>query len=812
MKKLSPNNGIFLKFETLRSRLKDMIYDQDEAIDEVVDAFIHTACKPAGSPPKAVFTFLGPPAAGKTYLARSLAKLSDEFEDFRQFDMSQYTAPEDGDRLIGQKHTPDGAADGELTAFLKKHPKSIIVFNNIEKADNQLQLALLDVLTNKDEDACPDTRETVIIFISVLGIALYQNREFMKNFRENKLRSQSLIIDALSKEKKIVFDAFQNALAPKLLSLMSQNYIVLFNRLSLKSMVRIGSAALMQLSEHFTETTHIEMIYRPLESIVKLFILSFAPYINIKRIQQKLPDILLDKITRFIRETNTSPQKVVFKISDQPKNFLKENDEKSETLAQQMFIRSETLELTWKVSTRKDTVSFTVEHAELKSLSSSKTLLREELPVIRFSNIGFEDIAGNISIKKTLKEIITVLRQPDKVKQFKVDMPKGMLLYGPEGMGKTMLGKAFAKEAGLPYIYASGSEIFDPQYLNQVYQKAKAFAPGIVFLDEIDMKGIVEGVVTTMPTDQLVMELDAISSAPDEFIFTVATAQDKTAVSPEIIAPGRIDLFVEVPEFDMEARRFFIEKILEKPHDGKINMDKVVRYISGMSGYDLERIGKEASLYAIRKNMDCITEDLLIEHINNIKYGHKLDTKRIRNFEEEIRRTACHEAAHAVLSYSLLPHIKIEQVTIAPRYETLGFVSYSAEEFANNATKEEIFNNICVMLAGRTSQIRKFGANGIDSGASNDLEQATYLAYIAIASLGMDEVVGYVHADILRQNVSKQMFFRQIEEQLSKWIKDASEKTEGLVEKYWDKIEKLAEILVRQEIVDGAELEKIMKD
>ncbi|HAO22835.1 MAG TPA: hypothetical protein DCQ37_21705, partial [Desulfobacteraceae bacterium] len=474
MKKLSPNNGIFLKFETLRSNLKDMIYDQDEAIDEVVDAFIHTACKPADSPPKAVFTFLGPPAAGKTYLARSLAKLSDEFEDFKQFDMSQYTAPEDGDRLLGQKHTPDGVADGELTAFLKKHPKSIIVFNNIEKADNQLQLALLDVLTNKDEDACPDTRETVIVFISILGIALYQNREFMKNFRENKLRSQSLIIDALSKEKKIVFDAFQNAFSPKLLSLMSQNYIVLFNRLSLKSMVRIGAAALTQLSGHFAETTHIEMIYRPLESIVKLFILSFAPYINIKRIQQKLPDILLDKITRFIRETKTSPEKVVFRISDQPKNFLKENDEKSETLAQQMFIRSETLELTWKISTRKDTVSFTVEHAELKSLSSSKTLLREELPVIRYSNIGFEDIAGNISIKKTLKEIITVLRQPDKVKQFKVDMPKGMLLYGPEGMGKTMLGKAFAKEAGLPYIYASGSEIFDPQYLNQVYQKAKA--------------------------------------------------------------------------------------------------------------------------------------------------------------------------------------------------------------------------------------------------------------------------------------------------------------------------------------------------
>lgn len=811
MGKTVSHKSVFLEFEKLRTQLKQVIYDQDEAVDEVVDAFIHMNYRPMETPPKAIFSFLGPPASGKIYLAKLITEFLDEFEAFKIFDMGQYGEPENEARLLGQTVTYEGVQEGELTKFIKNHPKSIILFDEIEKADNQLQLALLDLITGREAESEVDYSQAVIIFTSTLGSALYQNKKFLSTFKKNKLRAQALIMDAVSKERKLVYDTIRNAIAPKLLSSMSQNYIVLLNKLSLDSMIRIGSESLKRLSTHFTEKSKIELEYQWFDPLVKLMVLSFAPYIDAKGVQQKLPDALFYKITRFIQETQTIPDKVTFKLSKSAKLFLDELYKEKDILEQKLFKKNEAVELEWKSYKRGENLVFTIDRAELKKLPPSKELFREERPSVEFPTMGFEDIAGNKTIKKNLRQIISILKKPELVKKFDIDMPKGMLLYGPKGVGKTMLGKAFAKEAEIPFIYVSGSELFDPDYIREVYQKAKKFAPSIVFLDEIDIKGIIEGVYTNMPAEQVVMNLNELSSDPDEFVFTIATAQNKEEIDAAIIAPGRIDTFVEVPELDKEARRFFIEKILEKPNDGKIDVDKVVRYISGMSGYDLQRIGNEASLYAIRNNMNRITEEILIEQINNIKYGYKLEKKHIRNLEEDLKSTAYHEAGHAVLSYLLLPDIKIEQVTIAPRLETLGFVSYTAEDFAGNVSKEEIFNNICVFLAGRVANIKKSGAGGINTGASNDLEQASYQAYVAIANLGMDEEVGYVHVDTLAQNINKQIFLKKVEERITKWISDATAKTEILVEKHWDKIDKLASILIQQEIVDGEELENIMK-
>ena len=230
-----------------------------------------------------------------------------------------------------------------------------------------------------------------------------------------------------------------------------------------------------------------------------------------------------------------------------------------------------------------------------------------------------------------------------------------------------------------------------------------------------------------------------------------------------------------------------------------------------MNGYELQRIGKEASLHAIRHGLDCISEEILIEQINIIKYGSKLEKKHIRNLEEDLRMTAFHEAGHAVLSYLLLPNTKIEQVTIAPRLRTLGFISYSFEDFPSNLSKEEIFNNICVLMAGRTASIKKFGPKGMDTGAASDLEDATRQAYTAIANLGMDEELGFVHADTLSRNVNKQLFQEVVERQVRLWIDKATRMAGELEEANWQQIDTLANILIRQEIVDGGELEKIMQ-
>lgn len=800
------SKSLFFKYEQLHKELKKIIYGQDEAIDDIIDALIAATYKPAKTPLRAIFTFLGPPAVGKTYLAESLVALLEELDAFKVFDMGQYTDPLDVEKLIGKKN----GGDGELPFFLKNHPRSVVVFDDIERSDVQIQLALLDFLTASAKESGLDLSGTIVIFSSTLGSALYQSREFLESFKKNKLHAQALIMDHISKEKKAVYDIIQSAIAPKLLSVMAQNTLVLFERLGLEAITRIGADAILELAEHFLKKSGLKIEFRNFESLVTILTLSFAPYINAKRVRVKLPDLLFYQITQYLRSAKEMPQKIVFDLSAEVLGFLEDLGDKTD-LAQRLFRKNETVEIEFQTYKHRKSVTFFVAKAFITRPLPSLELYKEERPGIEFSTIGFGDIAGQSGVKKTLRQIMTILKEPGLAKKFDIPMPKGLLLYGPAGVGKTMLAKATANEAELPLVTVAGSDLFDPVFIKMAYLKAREYAPSIVFLDEIDTKGIIEGAYANMPADQLVLEIDSLPSSPDEFVFTIATARNKEEINPLIIESGRIDIFVEVPELDREARRFFIEKILQKPNDGKIDIDKVVHYISGMSGYDLQRIGTEASLYAILNNLDLITEEIIIEQINNIKYGTRLEKKQIRNIEEDLKKSAYHEAAHAVLSSLLLPEVKIEQVTITPRAQTLGFVSYTTEETVSNVSKEEIMASICVALAGRIAKIKKFGTKGLDSGAVLDLEQATYQAYIAIATLGMDEEIGYVHIDTLLQNVSKELFKQKIEERIKAWIDEARTKTEALVQKHWTKIEQLARLLIKKEIISGSELEQIMK-
>lgn len=800
-------NDIFKKAEDIKNKLLKSVYDQNDAIEDVVNALIQSDYKENNHSPKATFTFIGSNSSGKAYLAEKISQNLPDIKSFRSFNMAQYTSVDEGYYLYAISPDKESNQEGELIRFIREYPNSVLLFEDIDKADPQVQFNLLTVLTHNE--GLVDFSKCIIVFSTSLGRELYQSSHFLNSFKLDKLRAQARLVETLLKEKKIVMDTIQSCFSPKLVSFMAQNTIVLFKSLSLNATSKIGLNALNDLLPSFIEKTGVFVELVNNELLSKLITLSFSPYINALLVQKKLPEVIFSKVTEYIKKEKKIPSKVIFKVSKGTQEFISKLFTKHPLLDKELERKHQYIKLKWKEELNDKILTINLINASLKKIPDNITVsVQERMPIIESSNIRFNDIAGQTKVKKNLKEIINILKKPKLVDKFKIDMPKGLLLFGPKGVGKKLLAQAFIKETGMPFIRVSGSDLFDQFYLHEVYQKAKEYSPCIVFLDEVDIKGIVDGVIAPIPTEFLISELKSIKH---EKVFTIATSQQKESVDPNLLMPGNIDMFVEVPELDKEARRFYINKILKKPNDGKINVERVVHYISGMNGDDLERLGREAALGAIKHNLEYITEEILIEQINVIKYGTKLEGNKLKNFEEDLKKTAYHEAGHAIISMVLRPEIKIEQVTISPRSESLGFVSYNIEDYLNNVTKEEMRGSICVSLAGSLAKQKKFGKESLDSGAISDFEQATAEAYVAISSLGMDEDLGHISIGGFGSNVSN-FLNDKIQERVLEWLKESKNETERLLEQYWDKVEKLAKQLIENEVVEGFELEKIMKE
>ncbi|MEA2029468.1 MAG: AAA family ATPase [Campylobacterota bacterium] len=428
-------------------------------------------------------------------------------------------------------------------------------------------------------------------------------------------------------------------------------------------------------------------------------------------------------------------------------------------------------------------------------------------PQLQNPKIIFEDIVGHTHIKERLRSIIKIIQNPKKLHAFDISMPKGLLIYGPSSVGKKMLANAFVNEAKMRYYEISGSNLFDLNYIKEVYDEASKHAPCVVILEDIDIQGIMQGALTQVSFSDIAKVLESF----DTPIFTIATAQSLDGIDPVLTAPQKLDFLIEVAKLDRDARGFFIDKILQKPHDESIDKERIIRYITGMSAMELERLGRMAALSVIEQGGEVITEEILIEQINIIKYGHKVEAQMIKNLEEEMKMTAYHEASHAVLSSLLLPHIKIEQVTISRRSKMLGFVSYNAEDETSNLTKEELFHDVCILLAGRMAKIKKVGEAQMDSGATSDLSQASLNIYAAISNLGMDKELGFINIDAIAM-LDTQFLALAIEKRFLFWMKEAQKVTQKLVDEHWEMIEQVALLLIEKEIVEGDELSQIVGD
>ena len=797
-------NAYIKKLETAREFLNHHVLEQEVAVDEVVYALYEKAKQPMKGAPLEVFLFCGAPSSGKRYLAQKLAEQDEHFSDFITIDMGRFIDPANGDELYGVGLDENGSIRryGELYLIMQEKPNCVLVFDSIDKADPNVQATLAKMIA-EPENFDISFAEAVVIFTTNYGEELYKKGSYLEHFTADPIKGRDWMVELLATKE---LQPGRDLMAAELLTLFLHHHVVPFGELSIKILAEIGLKAVRSLLPVFGKKIGAEVKMSSSKSLAALLTLSSLPYINAREIKNKMPELLFFEISRLLKKAGHTPKTLNIEIGDGAKKFYDRYKDAINAHVSDAHSQLKSVHLTWKDSWEGSHATVTLVGAEFRKNLNQKMHDYGQKPRIRVSEIGFADIAGQKQVKAALKEVINLLGKQEMLEKFHTTLPRGMVLYGPDGVGKTTLAEAFCKEADMPYIIISTSELFNQNYVKHVYHIAKMQAPMAVILERIDMQGVVEGMVTTVPADPIVEMIESL--AAHDMVFTIATANSD--ISGELTKSGRVDMRIEVPELDKEARKFYVQQILKKPNDGKIDPERVVRYISGMSRDELERLDREVAINAVKKGLSVISEELIIEQINIIKYGQKLDSKKVKNFDEELKMTAYHEAGHAVLSNILLPDIRIEQVTITPRSDALGFVSYSSEDYESNVTKEELFSNVCVLLAGRIAKLKQFGeVKGLDSGAMNDLERATAQVYMAITMLGMDEELGMISLGALDESIIP-IFGRKIEERIQDWITRAKTKTELLVAQHWDKIEALAKKLIEHEVVEGEELESII--
>ncbi|WP_456403494.1 AAA family ATPase [Hydrogenimonas sp.] len=747
---------------------------------------------------EAMIVLAGPPACGKNFVAKVIARYLQR--ETLILHMGEFSYSDDIERLVGKK--------GVLESWIEAHPDGVVVFEDIDRAEHSIQRMLAAIVADGAPDDLRRYRQAIFLFTFSVNDPSWYDKRFLANFYDNPLLWQGKFYEQVAKAAEA--DAEGNLVTlfdPEILTVFSEGDLALFRALDFQALHRICRQVLETSVRRLNESQVVQIEIDSPDETALGFLLGYSPYLNAKRIAHKLPAQIADILSAAPPET----KRCRIGLSKGAKEALKRFLDPSFDL--KYFVKFErTFLLKWERRKRGGTFGWIVTAVE--EIEHEKPEMRTPYAdrlAIRASHIGFGDVAGQLRVKKELESIIGLLQNEEGLRHFGITLPKGLLLYGPEGVGKSMLVKAFAKEAGLAYIYLQESDLFDELLIREVYTRARIAAPVLVVLDGVDTKGVVDGNYTHIPTGVLTEMIDRVPSEPGEYIFTIATARDPEEVPAELMHPGRIDQSVEVPELDREARRFFARKILEKPHEKGISIERIIRYMSGMNGYELGRIAKEAALDALRAGKRQLSEEIIIDRINTIKYGHKLEKRRFKNFEEDLKKSAYHEAAHAVASLKLLPDVEIEQVTVVPRSEALGLVSYMQDAIETNLSKEEIEANIAVLLAGRLATVKAFGKRrGLETGAFSDLQEASLYAYSAVAQFGMDEELPNLHIETLLQNVDSSLFKEKIESRVIHWIEEGTKRAEAVVEAEWKTIGRIARRLLKEEVIEGEELKRMV--
>ena len=442
--------------------------------------------------------------------------------------------------------------------------------------------------------------------------------------------------------------------------------------------------------------------------------------------------------------------------------------------------------------------------------------------------VTFDNVAGLKEEKEELVEIVDFLKEPKKFREMGARIPKGILLVGGPGTGKTLLAKAVAGEAGVPFFSISGSDFVEmfvgvgASRVRDLFEEAKKLNPCIVFIDEIDAVGRQRGAglggghdEREQTLNQLLVEMDGFGT--NENIIVIAATNRPDVLDPALLRPGRFDRQVVVGDPDVGAR----EEILRlhakgKPFVDTVDFKVIAKNTAGFAGADLENMLNESALLAARKNKNQIDMIDVEEALVKVMMGPEKRSKVISDRDKKL--TAYHEAGHAIVSRFLKNHDTVHQISIIPRGMAGGYTMYKPNEDKTYASKLEMEEHIVSLLGGRVAE--KLVLNDISTGASNDIERASKIARNMVMRYGMSDKLGpitfgasqeevFLGRDFGSQRNYSEKIAAEIDEEVKRIVTTGYDKAEELLTANMDKLHTTAKLLLEKEKIDAEEFEEI---
>lgn len=454
----------------------------------------------------------------------------------------------------------------------------------------------------------------------------------------------------------------------------------------------------------------------------------------------------------------------------------------------------------------------------------TKTLVEDEK-----RKTTFKDVAGCDEEKAELEELVEFLKNPESFTELGARIPRGVLLVGPPGTGKTLLARAVAGEAGAPFLSISGSDFVEmyvgvgASRVRDLFEQAKKKAPAIVFIDEIDAVGRHRGAGTGGGNDereqtlnQLLVEMDGFGT--NSGIIVIAATNRPDVLDPALLRPGRFDRQITVNRPDAHGREDILKvHSRNKPLGPDVDLKEIAKDTIGFTGADLENLLNEAVLLAVRRKKKALTMDEISDATSRVEMGTE---KKSHKYSEKAKKlTAYHEAGHAVSSFYIEDHDPVKEISIIPRGMGAGGYTWYTPQEENYNSKADMLNDLISLLGGRVAEA--LSLNDISTGASNDLQRATSICRDMVSKYGMSDELGpvvysddnnevFLGKDYGHVNNYSEATSAKIDAQIEKMMRNAYAQTEEILKTHYDKLELVAETLIKNEKISGDEFKQLM--